>query len=57
MPKIVDISVQDDLEMDDMSQPQNPQAAQFMEQKRRLKRRLDDYFEQRELRRALGLDD
>ena len=57
MPKIVDTSVEDDLEMDDMSQPQNPQAAQSMEQKRRLKRRLDDYFEQRELRRALGLDD
>ncbi|MGI2260419.1 PA3496 family putative envelope integrity protein [Shewanella sp. GXUN23E] len=57
MPKIVDTSVEDDLEMDDVSQPQNPQAAKSMEQKRQLKRRLDDYFEQRELRRALGLDD
>ena len=57
MPQIVDTVAGDDLEMDDMSQPSNPQAAKSMEQKRKLKRRLDDYFEQRELRRALGLDD
>ncbi|MCE9685870.1 MULTISPECIES: PA3496 family putative envelope integrity protein [Shewanella] len=49
--------VPDEMELEAMVSPRNRKAAEVMQHKRAVKRRLEDYLERAELRRALGEDD
>lgn len=56
MTQIVD-TFTDELEIDFISTQAVSQSEQNLQHKREVKRRLDEYFEQMQLNRALGLDD
>lgn len=56
MTRIVE-ALPDEHEIDELTNPKGSQAATNLQQRRAVKRRLDDYFEQMQLRKALGLDD
>ncbi|ABI37622.1 PA3496 family putative envelope integrity protein [Shewanella xiamenensis] len=49
--------VPNDTEIEAMTTPRNSKAAEAMQHKREIKKRLEDYLERAELRRALGDDD
>ncbi|MCL1142290.1 PA3496 family putative envelope integrity protein [Shewanella gaetbuli] len=49
--------VPDDTEIDAMTSPRNAKSAENLRHKRQVKRRLDDYLEQAQLRKAIGDDD
>ncbi|ARD20982.1 MULTISPECIES: hypothetical protein [Shewanella] len=49
-------SIPNDTEIDAMVSPRNKRSAEIIERKRQVKRRLDDYLEQAELRKSLGDD-
>lgn len=55
MTKIIE-TLPDDNEIEELTNPKNMQAAKKMEQKRTIKRKLDDFIEQMELNKALGTD-
>ncbi|MGL5668583.1 MAG: PA3496 family putative envelope integrity protein, partial [Shewanella sp.] len=46
--------VPNDTEIEAMTTPRNSKAAEAMQHKREIKKRLEDYLERAELRRALG---
>ncbi|GGZ09585.1 MULTISPECIES: PA3496 family putative envelope integrity protein [Shewanella] len=56
MTHIVDL-VPDDAEIEAMTTPKNRQAEHALKHRREVKRRLEDYLERLQLRKALGLDD
>ena len=56
MAHIIEV-VPNDTEIDAMTTPRNSKAAEAMQHRREVKRRLEDYLEKAELRRALGEDD
>ncbi|MDF0534727.1 hypothetical protein KDN34_02055 [Shewanella yunxiaonensis] len=56
MAHIVDV-VPDDAEIEAMTVPKNRQAERVLKHRREVKRRLEDYLERMQLRKALGLDD
>ncbi|MCL2918545.1 PA3496 family putative envelope integrity protein [Shewanella litorisediminis] len=56
MARIVEILPQDS-EMEELTSPKNAQAAKALKRRQEVKRRLDDYLERAELKKALGLDD
>jgi hypothetical protein len=56
MAHIVEL-VPNDAEIEAMTTPKNRQAEKALQHKRQVKRRLEDYLERLELRRAMGLDD
>ncbi|MCL1084077.1 MAG: hypothetical protein V7771_14915 [Shewanella psychromarinicola] len=49
--------VPDDTEMDAMTTPRNVKSAEALQHKRQVKRRLEDFLEQAQLRKAIGDDD
>ena len=49
--------VLDDTEMDAMTTPRNVKSAETLQHKRQVKRRLEDFLEQAQLRKAIGDDD
>lgn len=49
--------VPNDTELEAMTTPRNGKAAENLQHKREVKKRLEDYLERAELRRALGDDD
>ena len=49
--------VPDDTEIESIVSPRNPKAAENLQHKRQVKRRLEDYLEQAQLRKAIGDDD
>lgn len=49
--------VPNDTELEAMTTPRNSKAAENLQHKREVKKRLEDYLERAELRRALGDDD
>lgn len=49
--------VPDDTEIEAMTSPRNPKSAENLRHKRQVKRRLEDYLEQAQLRKAIGDDD
>lgn len=49
--------VPNDTELEAMTTPRNSKSAEAMQHKREVKKRLEDYLERAELRRALGDDD
>ncbi|WP_119967695.1 hypothetical protein [Shewanella japonica] len=49
-------SIPNDTEIDAMVSPRNKRSAEIIERKRQVKRRLDDYLEQAELRKSLSDD-
>ncbi|WP_168926931.1 PA3496 family putative envelope integrity protein [Shewanella donghaensis] len=50
-------TIPNDTEIDAMVSPKNRRSAEIIERKRQVKRRLDEYLEQAELRRSIGDDD
>ena len=56
MAHIIEV-VPNDTEIEAMTTPRNSKSAENMQHKREVKRRLEDYLERAELRRALGEDD
>ncbi|MFS1424259.1 PA3496 family putative envelope integrity protein [Shewanella sp. 10N.286.48.B5] len=50
-------TIPNDTEIEAMVSPKNQRSAEIIERKRQVKRRLDDYLEQAELRKSLGEDD
>ncbi|MEZ9370093.1 hypothetical protein [Shewanella sp. 10N.286.52.B9] len=50
-------TIPNDTEIEAMVSPKNQRSAEIIEHKRQVKRRLDDYLEQAELRKSLGEDD
>lgn len=56
MAHIIEV-VPNDTEIEAMTTPRNSKAAEAMQHRREVKRRLEDYLEKAELRRALGEDD
>ncbi|AZQ09156.1 MULTISPECIES: hypothetical protein [Shewanella] len=56
MARIIEVLPQDS-EIEELTSPKNAQAAKALKHRREVKRRLDDYLERAELRRALGVDD
>ncbi|WP_372873060.1 hypothetical protein [Shewanella sp.] len=55
MARIIEVLPQDS-EIEELTSPKNAQAANAMKHRREVKRRLDDYLERAELRKALGLE-
>lgn len=49
--------VPNDTELEAMTTPRNSKAAEAMQHRREVKKRLEDYLERAELKRALGDDD
>ncbi|MBB1437517.1 hypothetical protein H5202_02295 [Shewanella sp. SG41-4] len=49
--------VPDDTEMDAMITPRNVKSAETLQHRRQVKRRLEDFLEQAQLRKAIGDDD
>ncbi|WP_167496055.1 MULTISPECIES: PA3496 family putative envelope integrity protein [Shewanella] len=49
--------VPDDTEIDAMTAPRNVKSAETLLHKRQVKRRLEDFLEQAQLRKAIGDDD
>ncbi|PTA51455.1 hypothetical protein C9I43_13630 [Shewanella morhuae] len=49
--------VPNDTELEAMTNPKNSKAVETMQHRREVKRRLEDYLERAELKRALGDDD
>jgi hypothetical protein len=49
--------VPDDTELEAMTTPRNSKSAESLQHRREIRRRLEDYLERAELRRALGEDD
>ncbi|MCK7630748.1 hypothetical protein MZ018_02490 [Shewanella sp. JNE10-2] len=56
MAHIIEV-VPNDTEIEAMTTPRNSKAAEAMQYKREIKKRLEDYLERAELRRALGDDE
>ncbi|QSX36778.1 hypothetical protein [Shewanella sedimentimangrovi] len=56
MAHIVEV-VPNDTEIEELTSPRNAQAAKALKHKREVKRRLEDYLERAELRKALGVDE
>ncbi|MBT1444153.1 hypothetical protein KJI95_06390 [Shewanella sp. JM162201] len=56
MARIVEVLPQDS-EIEELTSPKNAQAASALKHRREVKRRLDDYLERAELRKALGVDE
>lgn len=50
-------TIPNDTEIEAMVTPKNRRSAEIIERKRQVKRRLDAYLEQAELRKSLGDDD
>ena len=49
--------VPDDTEIDAITAPRNVKSAENLQHKRQIKRRLEDFLEQAQLRKAIGDDD
>ena len=49
--------VPDDTEIDAMTSPRGSKSAESLQHKRQIKRRLEDFLEQAQLRKAIGYDD
>jgi hypothetical protein len=49
--------VPDDTEIEAMTSPRNSKSGENLQHKRQVKRRLEDYLEQAQLRKAIGDDD
>lgn len=49
--------VPNDTEIDAMTTPRNVKLAETLQHKRQIKRRLEDFLEQAQLRKAIGDDD
>lgn len=49
--------VPDETEIDAMVTPKNMKAAENLKHRRQIKRRLEDYLESAQLRKAIGDDD
>lgn len=47
-------TIPNDTEIDAMVSPRNSRSAEIIERKRHVKRRLDEYLAQAELRRSIG---
>ncbi|MGL5048142.1 MAG: PA3496 family putative envelope integrity protein [Shewanella sp.] len=56
MAHIIEV-VPNDAELEAMTTPRNSKAAEVMQHRREIKKRLEDYLERAELKRALGDDD
>lgn len=56
MARIFEVLPQDS-ELEELTSPKNAKAAKALKHRREVKRRLDDYLERAELRKALGLDE
>ncbi|WP_226413119.1 PA3496 family putative envelope integrity protein [Shewanella sp. HL-SH8] len=49
--------VPDDTEIEAMTSPRSAKGAENLQHKRQVKRRLEDFLEQAQLRKAIGDDD
>jgi hypothetical protein len=49
--------VPDDTEIEAMTTPRNSKSAESIQHRREVKRRLEDYLERAQLRKAIGDDD
>jgi hypothetical protein len=49
--------VPDDTEIDSMVAPTNSKSAESLQHRREVRRRLEDYLEKAQLRKAIGDDD
>lgn len=49
--------VPDDTEIEAMASPRSAKGAENLQHKRQVKRRLEDFLEQAQLRKAIGDDD
>ncbi|MBR9728548.1 PA3496 family putative envelope integrity protein [Shewanella intestini] len=50
-------AIPNDAEINAMTQPKNPQAAEELQHRKCVKKRLDEYLEAQQLKRAMGDDD